>query len=90
MKFRKKPIVIDAVKWDGLAGTANLFIGEHYGYSWWYWDDPSGQEKNSIVIPTLEGNMIGKVGDWLIRGVKGEFYPCKADIFEATYEPVKT
>ena len=42
-----------------------------------------------IVIKTLEGDMVGRVGDWLITGVKGEQYPCKPDIFEATYEPVE-
>ena len=41
-----------------------------------------------VFINTLEGTMYAKVGDWIIRGVKGEFYPCKPDIFEATYEPV--
>jgi hypothetical protein len=39
-------------------------------------------------IHTLEGNMIASVGDWIIKGVKGEFYPCKPDIFESTYEEV--
>ena len=40
-----------------------------------------------VAIPTLEGTMRAEIGDWIIRGVKGEFYPCKPDIFEATYEP---
>ena len=42
-----------------------------------------------IVIKTLEGDMVGRVGDWLITGVNGELYPCKPRIFEATYEPVE-
>jgi hypothetical protein len=40
-----------------------------------------------LVIPTLEGSMCADIGDWIIRGVKGEFYPCKPDIFAATYDP---
>jgi hypothetical protein len=43
-----------------------------------------------LLIPTLEGVMLAVEGDWIIRGIKGEFYPCKPDIFEATYEPVET
>lgn len=84
-KYRKKPVVIEAVLWDGKANTANEFIGESYNKYWWYasTDDPR------IVIPTLEGNHIGQVGDYIIKGVKGEFYPCKPDIFAATYEPAE-
>jgi hypothetical protein len=82
-KFRKKPIVIDAVQWDGLADTANNFLGDGYGTDWEYAGIGA-----AIRIPTLEGTMVGSVGDWIIKGVKGEFYPCKPDIFEATYEAV--
>jgi hypothetical protein len=84
VKFRKKPVVIDAVQWDGDAHTANTFLGERYSVDWEY----AGQG-NAIRIPTLEGAMVGQVGDWLIKGVKGEFYPCKPDIFAATYELVE-
>jgi hypothetical protein len=80
-KFVKKPVVIEAVQWDGLADTANIFIGESYGKDWWY----ASYNDVSIIIPTLEGNHVGLVGDWIIKGVKGEFYPCKPDIFELTY-----
>jgi len=59
-KFRKKPIVIEAV-----------------------------QLVEMVVIKTLEGEMVGEVGDWLITGIKGEKYPCKDNIFRATYEPVE-
>lgn len=79
-KFRKKPVVIEAMKWDGKAETANAFIGEAYG--------TDCKDKAAIIIPTLEGDHRGEVGDWIIKGVKGEFYPCKPDIFEATYESV--
>lgn len=81
-KYRKKPVVIEAVQWDGLASTANDFIGDGYGTDWEYESQPSG----NIIIPTLEGNHLCRVGDWIIKGVKGEFYPCKPDIFQATYE----
>jgi hypothetical protein len=84
-KFRKKPVVVEAVQWDGKADTANRFIGERYGVDW----DYAGQHDSAIIIPTLEGNHRGEVGDWIIKGVKGEFYPCKPDIFEATYEPLE-
>ena len=83
-QFRKKPVVIEAVRWDGNADVANSFIGESYGVDWEY----ESQSSAKIVIPTLEGRMVGDVGDWIIKGVKGEFYPCKPDIFAATYEEV--
>ena len=91
-KFRKKPVVIEAVKWDGDASTANDFLGERFGlrpgYSGkWDWTYAS-RESNALIIPTLEGEMRVEVGDWIIKGIKGEFYPCKPDIFEATYETV--
>lgn len=81
MKFRKKPVVIDAVLYTGsnasevaeVLGTTEL--SETFG-------------KEGLNIPTLEGEMHASAGDWIIKGVKGEIYPCKPDIFEATYEPV--
>ncbi|WP_319583904.1 hypothetical protein [uncultured Pseudodesulfovibrio sp.] len=80
-RFQKKPVVIEAVIWDGNADTANTFIGEKYGSDWSY---EAGSQR--IIIPTLEGDHIGNIGDFIIKGVKGEFYPCKPDVFEATYE----
>ncbi len=82
-KFRKKPVVIEAEQWSGSADQANHFLGENYGQDWEY--DPT---TSSILIPTLEGQMRAHVGDWIIRGVQGEFYPCRPDIFEETYEAV--
>lgn len=84
MRYRKKPVVIDAVQWKGdNARELEDVFGE------WFEDDvddvPVGKP---IVIETLEGDMCCDLYDWVIRGVKGEFYPCKPDIFEATYEPV--
>lgn len=79
MKYRKKPVVIEAIQF---LGDPNLqeclnFIGGNCG-----WDD------SRIAIETLEGVMQCSKGDWIIKGVKGEKYPCKPDIFDATYEPV--
>ncbi len=79
MKFRKKPVVIEAMQYIGSNWREILeFIGEKSGY----WND------GKIVIYTLEGNHNATEGDWIIKGVKGEFYPCKPDIFEETYEAV--
>lgn len=77
--FRKKPVVIEARQYDG----TNLFeLGKWMGLGVF-------QETfdGNMPIETLEGTMEAAPGDWIIRGVKGEFYPCKPDIFAATYEP---
>ena len=80
MKWRKKPVVIDAILWDGTAQTFGLI--QEMGCPF-----RSGEMgSKSFFIPTLEGDMKVTDGDWVIRGVKGEFYPCKPDIFEKTYE----
>lgn len=84
--FRKKPVTIQAIQWTGentkevldfigrqiTVGQVNMFTGKVV----------------DMDIPTLEGTMKATVGDWIIKGVKGEFYPCKPDIFEQTYECV--
>ena len=88
-KFRKKPVVIEAVqlRWDTWsemcdhAGVGELIHGKPEG--------SQDGEKIALNIPTLEGVMHANENDWIIRGVKGEIYPCKPDIFEATYEPVE-
>jgi hypothetical protein len=95
MKYRKKPVVIEAFKWTGGPDQT---------------EDPEwiieALKDGTVVIPnyewsmarhgflvmeinTLEGVMIAKEGDYIIKGVQGEIYPCKPDIFEATYESVK-
>ena len=87
-RFRKKPVVIEAMKWDGNFDAI------------YKWANPSGDVASAPVtcdvngapderlwIDTLEGYMRANPGDWIIRGVKGECYPCKPDIFAATYEP---
>lgn len=86
MKYRKKPVVIDAVQYDGNFRSLDCFsINEvsHFIVS----KDSEGNQ--CIKIPTLEGEMTASVGDYIIRGVKGEYYPCKPDVFEQTYEKVE-
>lgn len=82
MKYRKKPVVIESIQWEGTKKS---------------WDEikamgcptiPGEMGTDTFLIPTLEGNMIATKGDWIIKGVAGEFYPCRSDIFEKTYEPV--
>jgi hypothetical protein len=83
VKYRKKPVVIEAILWSG---DNELEVAAFFGQS-----DTFGlhDDTNVWTIQTLEGEMTAKVGDWIIKGVKGEFYPCKPDIFDATYEPVE-
>jgi len=83
MKFRKKPIVIEAVKWDGNLSTVLPLLSNSSTRE-------VEQELGSklLQIKTLEGVMTANIGDWIIKGVSGEIYPCKPDIFEKTYEPV--
>lgn len=75
--FRKKPVVIEAWCNDGTAD----------GPSWIGGIDVVYETDGSISIKTLEGIMVAQLGDWIIKGVKGEIYPCKPDIFIATYDP---
>lgn len=81
-QFRKKPVVIEAfqVTNDTLFEVAAWCDGTVVG---------AGTPRAGILINTLEGTMRADLGDWVIRGIKGEFYPCKPDVFEATYEPVE-
>ena len=90
MKYRKKPVVIEAVQWTG----SNLreiidFTGLHPSAEKWTWEQYAEVvQRGGLKIFTLEGSMKAAVQDWIIKGVKGEFYPCKPDIFDATYKPV--
>ncbi len=100
-RFRKKPVVIEAVQlnwrnWGEVCDFLGGIIGPHNpGRSSAEHSDTCGEETNGdcqwieITIPTLEGDHIAKHGDWIIKGVKGEFYPCKPNIFAATYEPAE-
>jgi len=82
-KFRKKPLVIEAVQF-----TVSNAIELRKWCDGSLFDDPD-KGGYCIVINTLEGNMECRLYDWVIRGIAGEFYPCKPDIFEKTYEEVK-
>lgn len=79
-KYRKKPVVIDAVQY---VGTNWQEIVSLIGF-----DETSIDRGDVLIIHTLEGAMRASPNDWIIRGIKGEFYPCKPDIFAATYEAV--
>jgi hypothetical protein len=85
-KFRKRPVEIEAVQWTGDIEAFRHWIDELGGLPFTI-NKPYSPEC-SIKIDTLEGIMEAKPRDWIIRGVKGEFYPCKPDIFAATYDPV--
>lgn len=85
-KYRKKPVVIEAKQW--------FKFGDHKSVSWYSSNDMGREcEKCGKImadhawVKTLEGGHIVCPGDWIITGVKGEVYPCKPDIFDATYEP---
>ena len=95
MKFRKKPVVIEAVQWTGenLAEVLQ-FTGKHDKFNEWFenfkdYENHVAKDGHTFKIFTLEGTMLASSGDWIIRGVKGEHYPCKPDIFQATYEPAE-
>ena len=88
MKYRKKPVVIDAVEWkNNYICLQKLF---HLGLTneQCSFDKSPGMVVTKLVIKTLEGDMKVSNGDYVIKGVNGEFYPCKTDIFEKTYEAV--
>ncbi|MFD9465319.1 hypothetical protein [Streptomyces sp. NPDC060027] len=88
-RYRKKPVEIEARQFDGTVGSANRILG---------WIGSTGGDAKRVhatrpelglVIHTLKGGMRAEPGDWIIRGIQGEFYPCKPDIFAATYEAVE-
>ena len=97
-KFRKKPVVIEAVQlnWQNWSQVCE-FLGDSFRPARMTkeYSDDCGEQRDGgsrdfieMTIPTLEGDMLARHGDWLIKGVNGEFYPCKPDIFEKSYEPV--
>lgn len=85
-RYRKRPVVIEAWKWNPAAKPTDSpdwlinYVGLH--------PEMFDAETGRLTIRTLEGNMTASPGDWIIQGVKGELYPCRDDIFQATYEPV--
>ena len=103
MRFRKRPVEVEAVQllwttWSEMcehAGVGRLDEGKPQGITYGddgevIYDENRCGPRLGLAIPTLEGLMLASEGDWIIRGIKGELYPCKPDIFEATYEPVAT
>ena len=91
MKFRKKPVVIDAIQYTKFnKEEIDSFVGkvlEMNIESETAYEAGIAPPMFSLNIQTLEGVMKAQEGDWIIKGVSGEFYPCKPDIFEKTYEP---
>ena len=88
MKFRKKPVVVEAMKLTrSYSDVVYLWIGKENISE--YNSGEFSEDSCYLIIKTLEGRMQANEGDWIIKGIKGEFYPCKPDIFEATYEQVK-
>ena len=85
MKYRKKPVVIESIQWEGTAISFNAIMDTFKDIKW----TPGEMGSYSFNIETLEGPHIVSKGDFIIKGVKGEYYPCKPDIFEMTYENVE-
>lgn len=78
-RYRKKPVVISAIQWKGNNRSEVMdFAGNSAVF-----------DRTGLYIHTLEGDMFASIGDYIIKGVDNEFYPCKADIFQRTYELVK-
>jgi hypothetical protein len=86
MKFRKKPVVIEAFQVHPDDGNTRE-LPPHWLVNAIVDGSVFTSECGGLYIKTLEGTMRAEVGDWVIQGVKGELYPCKPDIFAATYEP---
>lgn len=82
-KYRKKPVVIEAIQFDHNVEEIEKFVGREL-----YGNMNGTGEVQELIIETLEGDHLAKQGDWIIKGIKAEYYPCKPDIFEATYEKV--
>lgn len=78
MKYKKRPLVVDAIRFNG-ANHAEIekFCAPH----------KIGMSLSTLSIPSNHGSVIAEAGDWIIKGLGGEVYPCKADIFQQTYEP---
>jgi len=85
-KYRKKPIIIEAWEWNGrtLADAKNFC--ERLSLPKWGVGIRNGE--TGLIIPTLEGDHLAKQGDYIIKGIAGEFYPCKEEIFHQTYEQI--
>ncbi len=85
LRFTKKPVTIEAIQWTGKNLREVITFTDGPPDTWEAYADLVARD--GLKIYTLEGKLLANVGDWIIRGVKGEYYPCKPDIFEATYSP---
>lgn len=81
MKYIKKPVVVDAIRWTG-DNWDDIEKFSPYGIKFNY---PS--RLKSLTIDTLEGHVTAECGDWIIKGIEGEIYPCKDSVFQKTYDP---
>lgn len=91
MKYRKKPVVIDAIQYDGANDDEIIELndGDSSGLNFGVTLASANVSRAPFCdISTLEGVMRANVGDWVIRGIKGELYPCKPDIFAKSYDAV--
>jgi len=89
MKYRKKPVVIEAILYTGKNGFEISKWSNNLAYQSPVLEPSENNPGGSYLqIKTLEGIMTASPGDWIIKGISGEFYPCKPDVFEKTYEPV--
>jgi hypothetical protein len=98
-RFRKRPVTVTAMRlgWDTWSAMCDFVgVGPEVNQAHGCYVDAEGlphsemsnvDDRIGLLIPTLEGVMLATEGDWVVRGVKGEFYPCRADIFDLTYEP---
>lgn len=92
MRYRKKPVEVEAVQWTGLnLEEIKAFVGKLLIYDIidTAWKVRKGKPRVFMKIKTLEGDMLASEGDYIIKGIAGEFYPRKPDIFKATYEEVE-
>ena len=83
MKYRKKPVVVDAMQLPPINEDASQELVDFLHTMDESW---TSEDNGHIMIETLEGVMVGSPGDWIIKGVRGEFYPCKPDVFQASYD----
>lgn len=87
-KFKKKPLVIEAIQWEG-DNRSSIAIVHEFGIKNLEIEEDFITMTKYMIIPTLEGKMRASPMDWIIKGVNGELYPCKPDIFVKTYDPVE-
>ena len=90
MKYKKKPVIIDAIEWNGKNfNEISYFTNDWHGNKLAHEDaEDAALKSGKLFIHTLEGVMTASKGDFIIKGIAGEFYPCKEDIFLKTYESV--